>query len=240
MRKKKFDDGGGRERFASAGGHFKQKSRLPCLDRCLDGLRRALLVRAHEAQAVFADEFGLLCRVLPSCRCVISGHLGAGDVVQRDVFSHQSRRVWLKLGIAFDGAWRRKAGDEVRVAVVQIPQVMQVAIAQDNEAAILRFGVFAGLLFADERVLVFGLGFEHNQREALFIKQQEVDKALAAGLVISTHGIHLCLGDLDVGLQRDVGFALWGVKKPPTSGLQQVIDLDPGLGFFGGHSHIVR
>jgi len=46
---------------------------------------------------------------------------------------------------------------------------MQVAVRKDDEAAVLRLGVFAGLLLADERTEIFGLGLENNEREALFI-----------------------------------------------------------------------
>ena len=56
---------------------------------------------------------------------------------------------------------------------------MQVAVGEDDEAAVLGLGVFAGLLLADERVLVLGLGFEDDEREALGVEQQEVDEALA-------------------------------------------------------------
>ena len=56
---------------------------------------------------------------------------------------------------------------------------MQVAVGEDDEAAVLGLGVLAGLLLADERVLVLGLGFEDDEREALVVEQQEVDEALA-------------------------------------------------------------
>ena len=40
-------------------------------------------------------------------------------------------------------------------------------------------GVLAGLLLADERILVLRLGLEDDEREALGVEQQEVDEALA-------------------------------------------------------------
>jgi len=36
---------------------------------------------------------------------------------------------------------------------------MQVAVGEDNKAAVLGLGVFASLLLANERIFVFGLGF---------------------------------------------------------------------------------
>ena len=55
---------------------------------------------------------------------------------------------------------------------------MQVAVGEDDEAAILRAGVFAGLLFSGQRIFVLGLGFEDDEGEALLVEQQEVDEAL--------------------------------------------------------------
>ena len=43
---------------------------------------------------------------------------------------------------------------------------MQVAVGEDDEAAVLGTGVLAGLLFGDERILVLGLG----------VKEEEVDE----------------------------------------------------------------
>jgi hypothetical protein len=56
---------------------------------------------------------------------------------------------------------------------------MQVAVGEDDKAAVLRLGVFAGLFLADQRAFVLGLGFQHDEGKALFVEQQEVDEALA-------------------------------------------------------------
>ena len=57
---------------------------------------------------------------------------------------------------------------------------MQVAVGEDDEAAVLRLGVLASLLLAHERAFVFGLGFEDDEREAFFVEQEEVDEAFAS------------------------------------------------------------
>jgi hypothetical protein len=56
---------------------------------------------------------------------------------------------------------------------------VQVAVGEDHEAAVLGLGVFAGLLLADQRVLVLRFGLQDDEREASDVQQQEVDEALA-------------------------------------------------------------
>ena len=43
---------------------------------------------------------------------------------------------------------------------------------------------FAGLLLADERVLVLGFGLQDDEREALGVEQEEVDEALGGLLEV--------------------------------------------------------
>lgn len=86
-----------------------------------------------------------------------------------DCFLDEALGVWHGLLVAGDGGWSRERRDDIRIAAFEIPEVMQVAVRKDDEAAVLRLGVFAGLLLADERTEIFGLGFEDNERKALFI-----------------------------------------------------------------------
>jgi hypothetical protein len=76
---------------------------LPALHCCLNGLRRTLLVVAHEAQAVLVDEGIALSLVFPTCFLIVGRHLGAGDVVGSHHLVHQPGRVRLKLGVARNG-----------------------------------------------------------------------------------------------------------------------------------------
>jgi len=68
---------------------------------------------------------------------------------------------------------------------------VQVAIGKDDEAAVLRLGIFARLLFADERILVFGFGFENQQRKAFGIEQEKVDEAFCALLEVGAERIQV-------------------------------------------------
>src|ERR1039458_3927148 len=76
------------------------------------------------------------------------------------------------------------ASDRTGVAAFKIPEVVQVAVREDDEAAILRAGIFSGLLFTDQRILVLCLCFENDKREAPRVQQQEVDVALGGLLEV--------------------------------------------------------
>ena len=53
---------------------------------------------------------------------------------------------------------------------------MQIAVREDDEAAVLGRAYLRACSFADERVLVLGLGLEHDEREALLVEEEEVDE----------------------------------------------------------------
>ena len=55
---------------------------------------------------------------------------------------------------------------------------MQIAVRQDDEAAILRPRIFAGLLLADERNFIFRFCLKDDEREPSGIEQQKIDKPL--------------------------------------------------------------
>ena len=55
-----------------------------------------------------------------------------------------------------NGIWSWKARDDMRVSLFQIPEIMQVAIRENNDTAVLGLGVFTGLFLADEADLILG------------------------------------------------------------------------------------
>ena len=50
----------------------------------------------------------------------------------------------------------------MRVAALQVPEVMQVTIRENNESAIPGTGITAGLFFANQRLFILGLGFQND------------------------------------------------------------------------------
>ena len=230
-----LDDGRGGERLAGAGGHLEQETTVPFGDGILNRRHGALLVVAQEAQFVLLDEFVAFGEGVPAGFGGVAGALREGDVVAADRLDDQPLRVGLEGVVALERVGRRIAGDEVRVALLQIPEVVQVAIGKDDEAAFLRLGVLARLLLADQRILVFGLGFEHKQRFAVFVEQQEVDEAVAGLLEVFAEFVDGVLRQLDIGFERDVRRAGVVGEKTPAGVFQQSVDLDASPGFFRRH-----
>ena len=188
---KKFDDGGGGQGLAGAGGHLEQKPIFAVAHCGLQAVNGLELIGTQKTQLVGLDVAGSLCFVLPgSLRCVV-GALGADDVVRANLLVDQSLRIGLDLLVTGDRVRCRKRGDDVGAAALEVPEVVQVAVGKNDEAAVLRLGVFARLLFADEWVLVFGLGFEHQQRKAFGIEQEKIDEALAAFLEVGAKRVQV-------------------------------------------------
>ena len=228
-----LDDGGGGEGLAGAGGHLEQEAVPALADRPLQRMDGLELVGPQEAQLVGLDVGRALGRVLPAGFRLRSWALREDDVVVADFFVRQPRRVGRDLLVADHRLRGGKGGDDVGVAALQIPEVMQVAVGENDEAAVLRAGVFAGLLLADQRVLVLGLGLQHQQRKALGIQQQEIDEALAGGLEVVAQRVEIVGFERDAGLKPDIGRQRAVGEEAPAGRFQQAVDLDAGGGFLG-------
>ena len=202
---KQLDDGGGGQGLAGAGGHLEQETVLAVADcglKAVDGLE---LIGPEKAQLVGLDVSGALRFVPPpGLRCVVRA-LGANDVVLADLLFDQSLRIGRDFLVAGDRVRCRKRGDDVWVAAFEVPEVVQVAVGENDEAAVLGLGVFARLLFADERIFVLGLGFEDEEREALGVEQEKVDEAFCALFEVVAESVQVGGLDRDAGFKADVG-----------------------------------
>ena len=125
---KQLDDGGGYQRLAGAGSHFKQEAVIAGLDGPLQGVDGAQLVVAQETQPALPDEAGAFRGVAPAGLRGIIGVLRQCDIVVVNPFVHQPLRVGRNPPVLAYRVGRRKRGDDVRVAALQIPEVMQVAV----------------------------------------------------------------------------------------------------------------
>lgn len=175
---------------------------MTLLHRLLDGENSSLLVRTQEAEAVDLDEARALGFMLPGGFRGIAGALREDDVIIGDDFIDEAPRVGNAFLVASDRGGSRERRDEVGVTPFEVPEVVQVTVREDDEAAVLGLGVFTRLLLAHERSSVLGLGFEDDEREALFIEEQEVDVALADLLEVLAECIEV------LRFQRDTGFKL--------------------------------
>ena len=99
----------------------------------------------------------------------------------------------------------------MRVASVEVPEVVQVAIRENDEAAVEGAGVLAGLLLADERLLVGRFGLEDDERKASGVEQKEVDEAFAGLLEIFAEVVR----DLTGRVSRPAPAGHWRVCPHP-------------------------
>ena len=131
--------------------------------------------------------------------------VGENDVIFANLFRDQALRVGRDLSVAGYRFRRREGGDDIGVAAFQIPEVMQVAVRQDDEAAILGAGVFAGLLLADERVFVLRLSFQNDVGKSIGVQKQEVDEAGGGFLEVVAQGVEIGRPDRDIWFKANIG-----------------------------------
>jgi len=93
---------------------------------------------------------------------------------------------------------------------------VQVAVGENDEAAILRARVLPGLLLGSERILVLGLGLENDERETLGVEQEEVDEALAGLLEVVAERVEVDGLDRDARFETDVRGLLAHGKETPA------------------------
>ena len=111
------------------------------------------MIGPQETQFVGLDVAGTLGFVSPGRLRLVVRTLGQHDIVLADLVLDETLRVGLDLLVADHRVRRREGGDDVGIAAFQVPEVMQIAIGEDDEAAVQGSGVFAGLFLADEWVL---------------------------------------------------------------------------------------
>jgi len=96
---------------------------------------------------------------------------------------------------------------------------VQVAVREQDEAAVLRLRVLARLFLADERVLVLRLGLKDDAGEALVVEEQEVDEAAAGPFEVVAEGVEVALLQLAVRLQADVRRLAVFLEEAPAGSL---------------------
>lgn len=62
--------------------------------------------------------------------------------------------------------------------MLQIPEVVQIAIGQDDEAHVLRSRVLAGLLLANQWIIFFGLGFQNRDGKPASVQKEIINEAV--------------------------------------------------------------
>ena len=155
----------------------------------MQGVNRSQLIGPQEPQLIGLNIVGTLRFVLPARFVRVAGPLRQHDVIVADRLIDETLRIGSHLLIAHHRIRCGERGDDVGVAPVQVPEIMQIAVREDDEAAILRAGIFASLLLADERILIFRFGLKDDEGEPLGIEQQEINKALCGFLKVVAEGV---------------------------------------------------
>ena len=228
-----LDNRGCGERLAGAGGHLEEEAVGAVSHRSLERVNGPHLVVAQEPQAVRPDEVGTFVLVAPGGLRRVCGPLGQDDVIVMHALVHQS--LWIRCEVLVDayGVLRWEDSDDPGIAMLEIPEEVQVAVGEDYETAVPRTCIAAGLLFTGQRVLGLGLGFEHDKRKALVVQQQKVDHT-ALGLdvlEVVAQGVEVVGAELDAGFELDVGGASGFIEEAPASRFEKLVDLDSGRCF---------
>ncbi len=102
---------------------------------------------------------------------------------------------------------------------------MQVSIGEDNEAAVLGAGVSPGLLLSYQRLLLFRLGLQHDERESPLVQKKVVDEPPAGLLKVIPKSIQVRQLERNTRLNLNVGWSVPFREEAPGRVLQQSVDL---------------
>jgi len=149
------------------------------------------LIVPEEAKPVGSNVAGAFRIIPPPGLGLVVRALRESDVVVAHLLSDQALRVGRDLLVAGDRVGCRKRRDDVGVTAFEVPEIVQVPVGEDNEAAVLGTGILAGLLLGVEWILVFGLGFEDEQREALGVEEEEIDEPFGDLLEITAERVEV-------------------------------------------------
>jgi hypothetical protein len=116
-------------------------------------------------------------------------------------------------------------------ASFEIPEVVKVSVREYDEATILRFRIFSCLLLADERILVFRLRFEDDERKGPFVEQQEIDEASGGFLEVLAEVVERIFCECNTGFELDVRRPLRIREEAPARCFEQLVYLNPSSGF---------
>ena len=203
-------------------------------------MQRLQLVGTQESELVVADEVGSLRLVLPCRLSGVGGALCENDVIRLKFLVYDSLGVGGDILVPLDRFGRRKSRDDVGIAAVKIPELVQVAVRQDDESTVLRARILSGLFLPDEWVLVLCFGLENDQGEAAGIEQEEVHEALLKLLEIAAKGFDVCWLDGYRWFEADVRRRSAFGEEAPTGCFKQLVDFDASGGFLLAQSRLSR
>ena len=128
--------------------------------------------------------------------------------------------------MALDRVRAGKLGDDRRISLLQIPEVVNVAVGQDDEASALRARILAGLLLGRKRVFILRLGLKDDQRLSVGIQKEEVDEAVFGLFEVLAESVDVGRLELDIILGSRTMFAgpaASSKKRQPASSRRRLI-----------------
>ena len=102
---------------------------------------------------------------------------------------------------------------------------MQDPVGENDEAAVLRTGVAACLLLPDQRLLLLGLGLQHQERKSPDVQKEVIYEPPAGLLEVVAQPVEVGGLDIDALLKADVGGPGRFREEAPTGPLQQPVNL---------------
>ena len=172
--KEQPDHGGGNQRLARAGGHLEQEAAVAAFGRVLQPVDGPDLIFPHAFQAVVGKKSVTLRFILPAGIGGVIGFLYLEDIILGDILTDQVLGVGLELLVLQDGILRGEAGNDLGIAGLDIPEIVQVPVGKDYEPDVLAVGIGAGLFLGVQGVDLGPLGFEYEQGEAFVVQQEEI------------------------------------------------------------------
>ena len=128
---------GAQQCLTRAGCHFKEKAVFAVFYRILQSNDGFLLIGPEEAQTVGINIALAFSFILPRGVGGIIGALGKNNVVVAYGLCNKALGVGNTLLVAHYRCRLWKGGYDIGVAALKIPEVMQIAIGQDDKTAIL-------------------------------------------------------------------------------------------------------
>ena len=230
-----FDDRRGCECFARARRHFEQESVAAFPYGVLEPAERRELIRTQKAKLVGFDEAVAFRIVAPRGFAFVSGTLRQGDIVVVDGFLHEPVGVRNDLLARRRGFRRGEGRHDGRIAAFEIPEVVKIAVRQEDKAAVSAAGVFSGLFLSRKRVFSFGFRFEDDKGPSSGIEQQEVDESPAGFLEVVAESFKVAGFECDAGFEKDIRRNVAFREETPSGGFEKFVDPDSCSGFVCRH-----
>ena len=155
-----LDDRGGDKGFTGAGGHLEQEAGVALVRAGLQFAHCFDLIITQDAEFFIVRIAGTRGGVLKAGITQIVRVLRDGDEIRFDRFLRKAAWIGLEGAAVADGFARGELGDDLGVAVFEVPEIVNIAIGEDDEAHVLGIGVGARLLFADEGIFLLPFSFD--------------------------------------------------------------------------------